>query len=148
MGITASVIFATACGHPSDRNLISNFNEHEATFIKLTEMAEQDKNVERIDKDWTCCPPVRAEEQLNEITHPPKEARLSEQRWNEYRSLFQMLNLQAGINKMGHRTSFLLREYDGPAQPRINEGVCLFQGSINPSRRIARHPAIAAMCPH
>jgi hypothetical protein len=99
-GTAETMLFAAACGHPSDRYLISNFNEHESQFVKLTLMAERDKNVISIATNWTCCPTVNADERMNEITRPPREARLSERRWNEYRDLFRVLNLEAGITKL------------------------------------------------
>jgi hypothetical protein len=38
---------------PSDQRLLSNFDKHEATFDKLIEMLKTDRNLIRVDQDWT-----------------------------------------------------------------------------------------------
>jgi len=38
---------------PSDRELLSNFDRHEKTFNQLIEMVKADKELTRVDTDWT-----------------------------------------------------------------------------------------------
>ena len=38
---------------PSDQRLLSNFDKHEATFNKLMEMLKTDRDLIRVDQDWT-----------------------------------------------------------------------------------------------
>src|SRR4030095_10219009 len=38
---------------PSDQRLLSNFDKHEATFNKLIEMLKTDRDLIRVDENWT-----------------------------------------------------------------------------------------------
>jgi hypothetical protein len=75
----------------SDDEMIKNFQNNEADFEKLRQMATEDSEVMRIGYDFTWL--------KDDVSFPrPKsEKDLSEERWNEYRSLFKKLNLKDGI---------------------------------------------------
>jgi len=79
--------------HPSDIQLIEDFQHHEADFNKLVNMANEDAKVVRITNDFTWLD--------NNMSWPRPKAELgfSTQRWDEYRGLFKQLNLAAGINR-------------------------------------------------
>ena len=79
--------------HPSDDELIRNFQKNEADFNKLVTMSNEDSKVIRIAPDFT-----RLE---NNWAWPRPESELgfSKQRWDEYRTLFNKLGLQSGISR-------------------------------------------------
>ena len=79
--------------HPSDDELIHNFQKNDVDFYKLIGMSNEDSKVIRIANDFT-----RLE---NNWAWPRPELELgfSQQRWGEYRSLFNKLGLKAGIER-------------------------------------------------
>jgi hypothetical protein len=79
--------------HPSDDELIRNFYKNEADFNKLISMSNQDPKVIRIARDFT-----RLENNW-QWPRPESELGFSKQRWDEYRSLFDKLGLDAGISR-------------------------------------------------
>lgn len=78
--VVAISVTAIACGHPSDDDLIANFEEHREEFGKLLEMVEVDSNAKRVAPDFLI-----------------PEKVISEDRWNEYRGLFRTTNIPEGI---------------------------------------------------
>jgi hypothetical protein len=88
------------CGHPSDKSLASNFYRNQAAFARLVQMAATDSGVVRIAPDYTCCPKVYAS-QPEPQQGRPGEARLSDSRWEEYRTIFRQLGLEEGISNLG-----------------------------------------------
>lgn len=78
---------------PSDAAMEANLRQHKDDFIRLVDMFQRDANMLRIDFDWTH---VVGESQSSKITGDPG---ITEERWNEYRSLFRKLGLNAGINR-------------------------------------------------
>jgi hypothetical protein len=77
--------------HPSDDSLIRNFQSHEADFDVLAQMSQQDPNLIRIAPDFTWTDKSAA------WPRPESELGFSNQRWDEYRSLFRKLDLKSGI---------------------------------------------------
>lgn len=70
-----------------DRRMEVNFQEHEADFDLLVRMAATDSDVIRIAPDFTW---LASESTLS-------KPGFSEERWNEYRSLFAKLHLENGL---------------------------------------------------
>lgn len=97
--ILVLVLFLTGCNspseshHPSDEQLIQNFQRHEADFNKLLGMAADDARVVRITKDFTWLD--------NNMSWPRPDSELgfSRERWDDYRKLFKELDLTSGINR-------------------------------------------------
>jgi hypothetical protein len=82
---------ASRPSHPSDEQLIQNFQRHEAEFNMLVEMSNQDSHVQRIASDFTW---------LQDNTgwpRPESELGFSRQRWDEYRRLFKELKIPGGL---------------------------------------------------
>ena len=77
--------------HPSDEQLIQNFQKHEAEFNLLAEMSNQDSHVQRIAPTFTWL--------QNNAGWPRPESELgfSKQRWDEYRRLFKELKVADGL---------------------------------------------------
>jgi hypothetical protein len=79
--------------HPSDDELIRNFQKSEADFNKLIAMSNEDPKVIRIASDFT-----RLENNW-QWPRPESELGFSKQRWDEYRVLFNKLGLESGISR-------------------------------------------------
>lgn len=87
--------FNVSKSHPSDDELIRNFQNHEADFNKLVSMSNEDSKVIRIAPDFT-----RLENNW-QWPRPESELGFTKQRWDEYRSLFDKLGLDSGISREG-----------------------------------------------
>lgn len=91
IGIITKSLYDFDSPHPSDNELIQNFQNNEADFEKLNQMAKEDSDFVRIAHhfNWT----------KESADYPPSKLKkvLPEERWNEYRNLFDKLNLTAGI---------------------------------------------------
>jgi hypothetical protein len=79
--------------HPSDTALISLFQENESSFNKLVEMSNIDSNVVRIAPDFTWL------ETNANWPRPESQLGFTQERWKEYRTLFQQLHLNDGISR-------------------------------------------------
>lgn len=77
--------------HPSDGALESVFKDHEADFELLLSMSKADSKVMRIAPDFTWL--------VDDASWPRPKEKLgfSEERWNQYRQLFQKLKLRNGL---------------------------------------------------
>ncbi len=86
-------LFSQNTPHPSDLDLIKNFEKYEAEFNELIKMSNEDSKVIRIAHDFT-----RLE---NNWAWPRPESELgfSRQRWDQYRSLFEKLGLDSGLSR-------------------------------------------------
>jgi hypothetical protein len=71
--------------HPSSQELIDNFYSHCPEFDQLLQMALEDQELSRVAYDFT-----RPEN--------PETIGVTQERLNEYRRLFDELNLEAGID--------------------------------------------------
>jgi hypothetical protein len=85
--------FNASKSHPSDDELIHNFQKYEADFNKLVSMSNEDSTVVRIAPDFT-----RLENNWR-WPRPESELGFSKQRWDEYRALFDKLGLDSGISR-------------------------------------------------
>lgn len=70
--------------HPPDAALFQTFHQHEADFQLLVDMLRQDRQLQRVDADWT-----RPED--------PSTAGVSAERIAEYRRLFAKLGIPRGF---------------------------------------------------
>ena len=75
-----------AGAHPSSQELINNFHNHRPEFERLLQMAQEDPELYRVAYDFT-----RPEN--------PETIGVTQERLDEYRRLFDALNLEAGIEK-------------------------------------------------
>lgn len=88
--------FAFGCGrdHPADDYLIQNFVRHEADFNKLVVMFNEDAGVSRV---------TAKEVQVTDEANPRgSPAKLSRQRWEDYRDLFSRLQITYGMARASH----------------------------------------------
>jgi hypothetical protein len=93
--ISNALDFNTNTPHPSDNELIQNFQSNEEDFNKLVNMSNVDAKVERIAFDFTH---VTGENQSGEMGKD-RPVGFSEDRWNEYRAIFNKLKLKSGISR-------------------------------------------------
>jgi hypothetical protein len=77
--------------HSSDQYLEKIFLAHETDFNRLVEMSNEDLHVVRIAPDFTWL------DKNASWPRPESELGFSNQRWDEYRSLFAKLGLKSGI---------------------------------------------------
>lgn len=79
--------------HPSDADLIQRLDAHEPDFVRLVAMSDGDARVVRIAPDFT-----RLDDDWN-WPRPDSLLGISHRRWDEYRSLFRTLGLDAGLER-------------------------------------------------
>ncbi len=80
---------------PSDQQLLSNFARHKATFNELSRMALTDKNLSRVDYDWT-------------DPSDTQKVGVSPERITKYRSLLESIGLHRGFSSDGvHSIEFI-----------------------------------------
>lgn len=94
--ITLLPLVFEGCGrpdHPSDEVLQLNFYRFEPEFERLIRMSNQDSKVIRIAPDFT-----RLEDNWQWPRHESQWG-ISRARWEEYRSLFRKLAIEAGISR-------------------------------------------------
>jgi hypothetical protein len=88
--IFAITIISFGCGspldlpHKTDDELIKNFQEHKAEFENLLLMVLEDKDLFRVDNDWTS-------------PEEPEKIGVSKERINKYRKIFKQLNIPRGF---------------------------------------------------
>ena len=103
--VTVGLIFALNCGggkaHPSDSVLEMNFHKHRADFQRLVSMSNEDRSVVRIGYEFNWL----ADDHSWPRTGP--ERGLSNERWDEYRSLFQEVGLECGLTRLEDRDVIL-----------------------------------------
>jgi hypothetical protein len=99
--------FNTNTPFPSDAELIKNFQNNEADFERLNQMAKEDSDFVRIADNFNWTKDSAA------YPRPKSEKDLSEERWNEYRSLFKKLNLKMGISNSQPKEVWLLASTKG-----------------------------------
>jgi hypothetical protein len=91
--LAAISILLVCCAHPSDAELLERFETHQAEFLRLVAMSDTDSTVIRIASDFT---------RLDSNWGWPRAESLlgfSQDRWDQYRSLFRRLKLQSGLSR-------------------------------------------------
>jgi hypothetical protein len=76
---------------PNDQKMISSFYEHQTDFETLVKMSDEDSKVTRIAKDFTWLD--------NTVAWPRSDIGFTEERWDEYRRLFNNVGSDTGINR-------------------------------------------------
>ena len=91
VALVAAAVALAAPHSPStsDEALQARFLAHRADFEKLAAMANEDKHLSRIAPDFTWLD--------DDVSWPRKDVGISEQRWNDYRQLFQKVGTTDGI---------------------------------------------------
>jgi hypothetical protein len=105
--LLASIVAGTgACsGHPSDEQMIEEFERNPQAYTSLAEMAREDSKFSRISYEfvhpnWS----LAEDEQLSSIEEPS---------WNEYRQRFDDLHLASGVTIYDHGVIELIRSSTG-----------------------------------
>ena len=70
-------------------NLIANFTKNISAFDRLRDMAVEDKHLVRIAPDYTWLD--------TDLQWPRNQVGISDERWSEYKSLFQKLDVPDGV---------------------------------------------------
>jgi hypothetical protein len=92
LSVAAALAFAAVSrSSSSDVALRTRFFAHRADFEKLVAMANEDSHLSRIAPDFTWLD--------DDVSWPRKDVGISEQRWNDYRQLFQKIGVSEGIIK-------------------------------------------------
>ena len=81
------LVLAGGCGrssHPSDAVLLQRFNQNEADFERLLTMLREDRQLQRVDDNWT-------------RPSDPNSIGVSPERIAEYRRLFAKLGIPRGF---------------------------------------------------
>jgi hypothetical protein len=85
------VLAATHVLSPSDAAIRARFLAHRVDFQRLVVMASEDSHLTRIAPTFTWLD--------NDVAWPRKNVGISEQRWNEYRQIFQRVGTSDGTLK-------------------------------------------------
>lgn len=70
--------------HPSDESLIKNFEKNQTAFNELVGMIQQDKELARVDDDWT-------------LPDNPSSIGITSERIAKYRQIFKELKIPRGF---------------------------------------------------
>lgn len=92
--------------HLPDKELIANFNAHKADFEKLVSMVLEDKDLTRVDDDWTS-------------PRDPQTIGVSPERIAEYRQMFAKLGLPRGFSATVDKTRI---EFIASSQGYVTHG--------------------------
>lgn len=112
---------------PSDQVLEENFRRHESEFNKLIKMSKLDPRVIRIADDFTWL------DNNASWPRPASEIGFSQERWNEYRNAFRVLNLKGGLMKpMDTDTLFLIASGTGSVPSGSSKGYAYSSKPLSP----------------
>lgn len=115
--------------HPTDAALEKNFREHRGEFEELLSMYAQDSqtvvaithNLTRLDsnRDWP---------------RPDAEIGISAERWNEYRRLFKLLDINEGVSRVPETGVLLFSvSSSGTALDSVTKGYAYSQRKLEPT---------------
>lgn len=97
--VSVIALFAARVSLPSDEALKTRFLAHRVDFEKLVAMANEDSHLTRIAPDFTWLD--------DDVAWPRKNVGISEQRWDEYRQLFQKVGASKGIIRATNPTRII-----------------------------------------
>ena len=126
-GFAALLLLALCgCGLVSDAKLKEVFGKNKDEFSTLLRMANEDRRVVRID--------FRSTALEGDSSWPRKDIGFSEQRWDEYRSLFRELGITSGIERRSDFPSavFFYAECAGSAVDRDCKGYAYSEKPLTP----------------
>ena len=104
--------------HPTDRQVIAGFERHRADYEQLLALAVRDGHLLRVDRDWYGT-------QDGDYYWSPQAGLLSEERWGQYRRLFDVLQLEAGV-LITDGTIYFLRSSIGLSVSGSTKGIAYF----------------------
>lgn len=123
--LTAVFVAATRNQLPSDETLRTLFLAHRVDFGRLVVMANEDSHLTRIAPDFTWLD--------NDVAWPRKNVGISEQRWNDYRQLFQKVGTSEGILNYTNPTLILIPIASiGLVPSGVEKGLAYSQASLSP----------------
>ena len=93
LAVLGAIVYGGGLFHrmPPDSELRNRFFQHETDFVKLVRMSDLDARVTLIRPNFTYLD--------TDASWPRKDIGFSEDRWNEYRSLFRSLNIDGGVTR-------------------------------------------------
>jgi hypothetical protein len=120
------LICLVGCNSESDAKLVDAFERNKSDFERLAKMAEQDRQLARIEFKYTL--PVRSSSSALGPTGLPR------QRWDEYRQLFSKLGIKYGVDRREDFPSvvFLWADCDGSAISRDCKGYAYSERELGP----------------
>jgi hypothetical protein len=123
--VAALTLFATPRPYPSDQALRARFFAHRADFERLVAMANEDNRLIRIAPDFTWLD--------DDVAWPRKDVGITEERWNDYRLLFQSVGATKGIAKgtNPNRIIFPIMS-EGLVPAGLEKGLVYSQATLNP----------------
>jgi len=108
VGAMAAFALAKVSGPSvSDNALENRFTTHRTDFEKLVSMSSEDKHLTRIAVDFTWLE--------DNVAWPRKDVGISQDRWNDYRQLFQKVGVSNGIIRHNNPTRVIF--------PIVSEGL-------------------------
>ena len=116
--IALAIVSAGSYSCPTDRQVIAGFERHRADYEQLLALALQDRHLDRVDRTWY-------RSQAGDDYKSPRAGLLSEQRWRQYRRLFDLLQLDAGVS-IGDGDVYFLRSCVGLYVSGYTKGIAYF----------------------
>lgn len=114
-----AIVLAGSYGcHPTDRHVIAGFERHRAEYEQIVALAEQDRHLETINRTWY-------RTLAGDYYESPQAGLLSEQRWSQYRRLFDVLQLDEGIS-IADGSIYFLRSCVGLSVSGSTKGIAYF----------------------
>jgi hypothetical protein len=110
---------------PSDEALQATFAGHRADFVRLVVMANEDTHLTRIAPDFTWLD--------DDVAWPRKNVGISEQRWSDYKQLFQKIGASEGILNYTNPTLIMFPIASiGSVSSGAEKGLAYSQASLSP----------------
>lgn len=124
--IIFSLFLSGGCDLEPDAKLMEVFDKNISDFRRLAIMSEQDRHVVRIDFNFTALD--------TDSSWPRKDLGFSEQRWEEYRTLFRKLGITSGLERQNDGTSilFFYARCEGSAVSRDCKGYAYSERPLKP----------------
>lgn len=123
--LSVILLSATSKQLPSDEALRTRFLAHRVDFERLVAMTNEDSHLTRIAPDFTWLD--------DDVSWPRRNVGISEQRWDDYRELFQSVGATEGVIKYTkpNLTLFPISS-KGSVPTGVEKGLAYSQASLTP----------------
>jgi len=123
--VTALALAAAPGPFPSDKALRARFLSHRVDFEKLVVMANEDHRLTRIAPDFTWLD--------DNVAWPRKDVGISQERWNDYRTIFRRVGASDGIVKGTNPTRIVFPIMSAGLVPTgFTKGLVYSKAPLNP----------------
>ncbi len=128
LGISALIVILVSASRkhlPTDESLRARFVANRVDFEKLVVMSNEDRHLTRIAIDFTWLD--------DDVAWPRKNVGISEQRWSNYRQIFQRVGASEGLIRYRNPTLILFPIASAGLVPSgVEKGLAYSQATLTP----------------